>query len=192
MRRATWTYELPPGGSGAAGIEDYMLLDERGKSIGKVAVVLERDGTRYVVGDIPASPFGRNRCAFPWGRVAAIDHEALSVLLAPDAMDAAIQLDSDRAVENRSVENRQADARRVTELATEARGTTTPGRGPVDSQRYLVAFAVGVAALLAALAAVVVMSVADGSWRFATIAVPVALGIGAVLAVHWMLRRPYS
>jgi hypothetical protein len=36
------------------------------------------------------------------------------------------------------------------------------------------------------------MSVADGSWRFATIAVPVALGIGAVLAVHWMLRRPYS
>jgi hypothetical protein len=187
MRRATWTYELPPGGSGAAGIEDYMLLDERGKSIGKVAVVLERDGTRYVVGELRASPFGRDRCAFPWSRVAAIDHEALSVLLALDAMDARIQLDSDRAVEYRP-----ADARRVTELATEPRGTTTPGRGPVDSQRYLVAFAFGVAALIAALAAVVVLSVADGSWRFATIVVPVLLAIGAVLAVYWMLRRPYS
>ena len=54
MAQEPWTYEMPPGGSGAVGLEDYMLLDERGETVGNVAVVLERKGTRYVVGEIGA------------------------------------------------------------------------------------------------------------------------------------------
>jgi hypothetical protein len=187
MAQAKWTYEMPPGGSGAVGIEDYMLLDDRGETIGNVAVVLERDGMRYVVGEIGTPPFAKDRRAFPWSTVASIDHDALRVVLAPGATQAAIRLDADQAVENAP-----ADARRVTELATETRGETSPDRGPIDSDRYVVAFALGVAALLSALAAVVVVSVADGAWRFALLAVPVALGSGALVAVYWMVRRPYS
>jgi hypothetical protein len=187
MAQATWSYEMPPGGSGAVGIEDYMLLDERGETIGNVAVVLDRDGMRYVVGEIGTPPFAKDRRAFPWSTVASVDHEALKVTLVRGAMEAGIRLDSGRAVENGP-----ADARRVTELVTEIRGATSPERGPVDSQRYVVAFALGVAALLAALAAIVVVSVADGAWRFALLAAPVGLGIGALIAVYWMLRRPYS
>ena len=100
MAQASWSYEMPPGGSGAVGLEDYMLLDERGETIGNVAVVLDRNGTRYVVGEIGTPPFARDRRAIPWSGVATVDHESLKVVLAPGALANAVRLDSDRAVEN--------------------------------------------------------------------------------------------
>jgi hypothetical protein len=178
---------MPPGGSGAVGLEDYLLLDASGEPIGNVAVVLERDQMRYVVGEVGTPPLRKDRRAYPWSLVTEVDHDRLSVRLATEASDQFIALDPDRAVENGP-----ADARRVSELSVEISGAVSPQRGPVDSPRVAVAIAIGVAALLALLAAVVTIAASESNWRYAALVAPAVLGVAALVALYRMVRKPYE
>ena len=54
---------MPPGGSGAVGLEDYMLVTADDEAIGNVAVVLDHHGSRYVVGELGTPPFVTDRLA---------------------------------------------------------------------------------------------------------------------------------
>ena len=80
---------------------------------------------------------------------------------------------------------------RVTEVPDEERRTVSPDEpGPVDRPSYLAALVAGLLGAFSALLAFVVITVTDGVWRFAVLAVPVSLMVlGGVLAYRFF-RRP--
>ena len=39
-----WTYEVPPGGAGASGLEDYQVETHDGEIVGKIISVLDDGG----------------------------------------------------------------------------------------------------------------------------------------------------
>jgi hypothetical protein len=61
--KATWTYQVPPAGADATGLEDYVVETRDGEAAGKVIALLDRDGERYVLFDTgnPLSRAGEQR-----------------------------------------------------------------------------------------------------------------------------------
>jgi hypothetical protein len=44
--KATWTYQVPPAGADATGLEDYVVETREGEAAGTVIAFLDRDGER--------------------------------------------------------------------------------------------------------------------------------------------------
>jgi hypothetical protein len=188
VRRADWTFEIPPATADAAGIEDYEVESAVAEPLGKVKTLLRRDGELFLALEAGAPPLVQRIRAVPWDEIGEIDHDSLTVrlLVRADELHRYPVLDADRAIEGGD-----AEAVRVTEVPDEEHRTVSPDDpGPVDSPSYLAALITGLLGAFTALLAVVVITVTDGAWRFAALAVPALLiGLSAVLAYRFF-RRP--
>ena len=186
MQRATWTYEVPPAGSGAVGLEDYEVETAAGEVVGKVKVLLSRGADLLVVVEGGLPPAVREVRAVRWDDVRDVDHDSLRVHLAQGALDRALELKASEAVEGG-----EAEATRVTDVP----GTTTPQsapRGPSDSPTYLVALALGLLGVFSVLALIAVGSreaVDMGPW-WALAVVPALLVALSGLLAYRFFRRP--
>jgi hypothetical protein len=187
--RASWTYEVPPAGADAAGLEDYMVETLDGEATGKVVAVVERSGERYLVFDTGTPPVAKERRAARWEDVAEVDHDTLNVTLRLAARDLENALELDPANE---IEDGDADAVRVTDLPRHLTPTAVPKRGPTDRATYaraIVLFALG---LLALFVLTLAAGATDFSWEFALFVVPAGLIVAAGIAVYRAWLQPYE
>jgi hypothetical protein len=184
--RASWTYQVPPAGADAAGLEEYLVETRSGQAVGKVVALLERDGERFLLFESGAPPLSKEHRAARWDDVADIDHDALTITLGTE-LDAVLELDPAK-----EVEADDAEAVRVTDLPHVLTPPASPERGPTDRPTYaggIVLFALGLLGLLAlALAA----GAADFTWEFALFAIPAGLIAAAGLVLYRAWRRPYE
>jgi hypothetical protein len=63
------TFEVPPGGADAAGLEDYGVELHGGERIGTMVGSVEEGGRRWLVVETGLPPFKRDRRAIPWSYV---------------------------------------------------------------------------------------------------------------------------
>ena len=63
-RTVEWTYELPPAGDGASGLEDYAVEDARGDHVGKVGTVLRRGDELFLALEHDTPPVGSDLLAY--------------------------------------------------------------------------------------------------------------------------------
>jgi hypothetical protein len=184
--KASWTYEVPPAGADAAGLEDYLVETRDGEAAGKVVAMLERDGERFLLFDSGAPPLAKERRAARWEDIVEIDHDTLTVTL-HIRLDDALEVDPAK-----EIEDGDAEAVRVTDLPPSLTTPAVPERGPTDRPTYagaIILFALGLIGLLAlALAA----SVDEFSWEFVLFIVPVILIAAAGLAAYRAWREPYE
>lgn len=188
MREAVWTFEIPPATADAAGIEDYQVESAVAEPLGKVKTLLRRNDELFLALEAGIPSLAQRIRAVPWGEIGEIDHDSLTVrlLARADELHRYPVLDAGRAIEGGD-----ANAVRVTEVPGEEPRTVSPDEpGQVDRPSYLAALVAGLLGAFTALLAVVVITVTDGAWRFAVLAVPVLLIVlGAVLAYRFF-RRP--
>jgi hypothetical protein len=184
--RASWTYEVPPAGADAAGLEEYLVETRDGNAAGKVVAVLEREGERFLLFDSGTPPMAKERRAVHWEDIAEVDHDTLTITLRT-GLDQALELDPANEVEDGN-----AEAVRVTDLPNELTRPAAPEAGPTDRPIYAAAillFALGLVGLLAlALAA----SATAFSWEFALVAIPALLIAAAAVAAYRAWRQPYE
>jgi hypothetical protein len=184
--KATWTYEVPPAGADAAGLEDYQVETRDGQAAGKIVTMLQRDDERFLLFDSGTPPLAKQRRAVRWEDVGEVDHDTLTVTLRI-GLDETLEVDPAG-----EVEDGDAEARRVTDLPNGLTVPAAPARGPTDRPTYagaIVLFALGLIGLLAlALAA----STADFTWEFALFAIPAVLIAAAALVAYRAWREPYE
>jgi hypothetical protein len=188
--RASWTYQVPPAGAGATGLEDYQVETSDGAPVGKVLTILEREGDRYVVLDTGVPPVSRERRAVPWEKIDAIDHDALTVRiqLGEGELENAIELDP-----KNQVEDGDADAMRVTQLPGELTPTSDPDeRGPIDRPSYAAAIALFAVGLLGLLALALAAGSTPFTWEFALFGLPLVLFVASGILAYRTYRRPYE
>jgi hypothetical protein len=184
--RAPWTYEVPPAGSDAVGLEDYEVETADGQRIGKVKVVLRRgeDVLLVVEGGVP--PALRDVRAVQWTDVVDVDHDALTVRVKQGALDRAVRLDPEQAIEGDA-----ADATRVTAVPGESGTPPRPAsRGPVDRPSYLVALFLGLMGVFGALVLITLGTAADLGWLWALVALPALLFLLSGVFAYRFFRRP--
>jgi hypothetical protein len=187
--KATWTYQVPPAGADATGLEDYVVETRDGKAAGKVIALLDRDGERYLVFDTGNPPVTRRRSAVPWRDVESVDHDMLTVQLALTEGDLAATVELDPANE---IEDGEAEAVRVTELPSELTPSSGPEQGPTDRPAYVGAIALFAVGLIALLGLALLASSDDFTWEFGLFVVPALfLGAAGVLAYR-TFREPYE
>jgi hypothetical protein len=197
MRKASWTYEQPPGGEGAVGLEDYIVYTAEENAAGKVTSLLRRQDELYLVVDQGAPPLTHDRRAVPWAHVRDVDHAALAVNLSLSAseLDRMPELDPGLAVEpHPSEEHPGAAARRVTDLPPEAdpAPASPDARGPEDrSVLYAASLGLGLFAVLGLLGVVALVSVSGGD-LVPFFLVPIALGALSLFLGYKLWRRPYE
>jgi hypothetical protein len=184
--RASWTYEVPPAGADAAGLEDYQVVMSDGETVGRVVALVDREGERYLVFDTGTPPLKKERRAARWEDVAEVDHDTLTITLrtGPEGL-----LELDPANE---VEDGNAEAVRVTQLPPDLRPPAVPERGPIDRPTYAVAIALFALGLIALLALALAASETEFTWEFALIAVPAALIAASGIAAYRAWREPYE
>ena len=193
MPDAPRSYESPPAGADAAGLEDYVVEASDGERIGTVVTVAEQEGEPFLVVEAGVPPAKRNRRAIPWSEVAEVDHDALTVSLRIGRRD----VDAARAYEKSDEsEGGDADAQRVTQPpgGVPAAGPTGDVAGPRDSSLWVVALASTLLGIFSALGIVIALSMKDvgnsGAW-FALLIPVVLIGIGG-LAGYRLWRNPYE
>jgi hypothetical protein len=197
MRKAPWTYEQPPGGEGAVGLEDYVVYTSEGTAAGKVTSLLRRRDELYLVVDRGSPPLSHDRRAVPWAEVSGVDHAALAVSLALSVseFERAAELDPGLAVEPASSETRaDAGARRMVDLPPEANPgpASNQARGPEDrSLLYAASLGLGLFAVLGLLGVVALVSVSGGD-LVPFFLVPIALGALSLVLGYKLWRRPYE
>ena len=183
MERASWTYEVPPAGADAAGLEDYEVETAGGDFVGKVMVTLARGHELLVAVETGIPPALRKVRAVRWEDVAEIDHNSLRVHLREGALDRAVALDPSEAVEGQ-----EAEATRVTSVPNAP--TAASGIGPVDRPSYLAALVLGLLGAFSFLAIVAVGSVSDLGPLWGLLAIPGLLFLlSGILAYRWF-RHP--
>ena len=105
------TFEVPPGGADAAGLEDYSVELRGGERLGTIVdSVAERD-RRWLVVETGLPPFKRDRRAIPWSEIQDVDHDALLVTVAAPTAETFPRLPE-------AGREDEAPARRVTTLAS--------------------------------------------------------------------------
>ena len=191
MGRADWTYEVPPAGADAAGLEEYVVEAASGEPVGKVQTLLRRGEEIVVAVERGRPPATHDVRAVPWSDVDRVDHEALSVRLrgGPERLDAAPELDPGKGVEGAG-----AEAIRVTELPHELRQPSTPGEqaGPVDRPTYAVALGLFALGLGAFLAVVMATAAIDADWKYVLFAIPALVFAAAGVVGYRAWRVPYE
>jgi hypothetical protein len=171
LTRAAWTYEVPPGASGAVGLEDYAVEDSAGELVGTVLTVLKHDENVLLVVEGGTPPLRRDRRAVAWDAVAKIDHSATLVRLALSAMEfeRALELPADKAVEHGG-----AEATRITDVP-QAGSSAPDSPGPVDRPTYTTALILGLLGAFSALVVVILLTATEESWPLFLIVTPAAL-----------------
>lgn len=81
-RTLNWTYEMPPAGDGASGLEDYVVRDSGGEYVGKVGTVLRHRDGLFVAVEHGAPPIKNELVLISWEDVREVDHDDLTVVLA--------------------------------------------------------------------------------------------------------------
>jgi hypothetical protein len=190
VTRADWTYQVPEAGTGATGLEDYVVESADGELVGRVIGLLRRDGDVYVAVNRGTPPVTRELRAIPWDAVASVDHAdlALRLRLEEPAVGETLELDPANAVEGED-----ADAVRLTELPPELAASSRPDEpGPVDRLSYGAALAIGALGFLLLLGLILFASEFELDWKLALFAVPAALlAVSGWLALR-VYRAPYE
>jgi PRC-barrel domain protein len=170
-QRKPRTYEVPPGGADATGLEDYVVETSGGERIGTVVDSVEEGGRRWVVVETGLPPFKRDRRAIPWSEIEEIDHDSLAVRVAAPATGSLERLPDARRED-------QPEARRVAE--------SPAGRsGPLFAS-----FALGLLTLLGVVA--LLSRRGSDSLYPAALIVPVALLLLSAVLGYRLWRDPYS
>lgn len=187
MRKADWTFEIPPATADAAGIEDYEVESAVAEPLGKVKTLLRRNNELYLALEAGIPPLVQRIRAVPWDQIGEIDHDSLTVrlLARADELHRYPVLDAGRAMEGGD-----AEAVRVTEVPDEPRPVSPDESGPVDRASYLAALVAGLLGAFTTLLAVVVITVTDGAWRFAVLVVPALLVVASAVLAYRFFRRP--
>ncbi len=153
MQRASWTYEVPPAGSDAVGLEDYEVETATGEVVGKVKVLLSRGADLLVVVEGGLPPAVRDVWAVRWDDVRDVDHDSLRVHLRQGAHDRALELEPSEAVEGR-----EAEATRVTDVPGRRDCAVGASRARPTARPTSIALALGLLGVFSALAVVAVGS----------------------------------
>jgi hypothetical protein len=187
VRKADWTFEIPPATADAAGIEDYEVESAVAEPLGKVKTLLRRNNELYLALEAGIPPLVQRIRAVPWDQIGEIDHDSLTVrlLARADELHRYPVLDAGRAMEGGD-----AEAVRVTEVPDEPRPVSPDESGPVDRASYLAALVAGLLGAFTTLLAVVVITVTDGAWRFAVLVVPALLVVASAVLAYRFFRRP--
>jgi hypothetical protein len=187
--KENWTYEVPPAGAGASGLEDYQVETRDGEVVGKVISVLDHEGDRYLVFDTGVPPLARERRAVPFEDIAAVDHDALTVRigLAKTELRQVLQLNP-----SNQIENGEADAVRLTGVPNEVNAIDSSARGPIDRPSYALAIALFAGGLMLLLGLALAASATDFTWEFALFLFPAFLFAGAAAVAYRAYRQPYE
>ena len=76
------TFEVPPGGADAAGLEDYGVELLGGERLGTIVDSVAEGDRRWLVVETGLPPLKRDRRAIPWSEIQDVDHDALLVTVA--------------------------------------------------------------------------------------------------------------
>ena len=182
------TFEVPPGGADAAGLEDYVVELRGGERIGTVVGSVEEGDRRWLVAETGLPPLKRDRRAIPWREIDNVDHDALVVTVAAANAESFPRL---------SDAGREADgsAERVTD-SPDAPSYVPTGdvAGPTDRNTLLFAalasFALGLLTLLAVIALLSRRGDHDLIWG--AVAIPVILVVAAGILGYRLWRDPYA
>jgi hypothetical protein len=182
------TFEVPPGGADAAGLEDYGVELHGGERIGTMVGSVEEGGRRWLVVETGLPPFKRDRRAIPWSEIEHVDHDALLVTITAPTAETFPRL---------PVAGREDDApaRRVTE-SPDAPSYVPTGdvAGPTDRNTLLfgalASFALGLLTLLAVIA--LLSRSGDHGFVWAALAVPAVLLLAAGILGYRLWRDPYA
>ena len=182
------TFEVPPGGADATGLEDYGVELRGGERLGTIVDSVAKGDGRWLVVETGLPPLKRDRRAIPWSEIQDVDHDALLVTVAASTAETFRQLpDAGREDE--------APARRVTESPDAPRYVPTGDvAGPTDRNTLLfgtlASFALGLLTLLAIVA--LLSRRGDHELVWVALAVPVVLLLAAgILGYRWW-RDPYA
>ena len=191
MARAEWTYRIPPAGAPSAGLEEYVVETAGGELVGKVQTLLRHEGEIYVAVERGNPPFTHDVRAVPWGEVARVDHEALTVRLGQqaDALEHAIELDPDKGVETGD-----AEAERVTELPADLSQPVGTGEstGAADRPTYAASVALGLLGVFSFLVLAIAATAIAFTWQFALFVIPGALLAASLVLAYRVFRNPYE
>jgi hypothetical protein len=184
-----WTFQMPPAGDGASGLEDYVVEDSRGEHVGKVATLLRHGDGLFAVVEHGTPPLRNELVAVPWYKVRDVDHDTLAVTLglSRDELERLPRLDEDR-----KVEVGDADAVRVTDVPGEVRPAPVAARGPVDRSSYAVAMALGLLGVFATLVLVIFASGTDFDREAVLFVIPAALLTASGVLAYRTFRNPYE
>jgi hypothetical protein len=182
------TFEVPPGGADAAGLEDYGVELRGGERIGTIVGSVEEGGGRWLVVETGLPPFKRDRRAIPWSEIDHVDHDALVVIVDASNAETFPRL-PDAGRED------DASAERVTDSPNAPRYVPTGDvAGPTDRNMLLfgalASFALGLLTLLAVIA--LLSRRGDHGFVWASLAVPVVLLLAAAILGYRLWRDPYE
>jgi hypothetical protein len=183
------TFEVPPGGSDSAGLEDYGVELRGGERIGTIVGSVEEDGQRWLVVETGLPPVKRDRRAIPWSEIEHVDHDALVVTVAASAAGNFTRFSE------AGREDDAAPAQRVTESPDEPSYVPTGDvAGPADRNALLfgalASFALGLLTLLAIVA--LLSRRGDHGLVWAALVVPVVLLLAAGIMGYRLWRDPYE
>jgi hypothetical protein len=181
----SFTYQLRPGGADLAGVEGYRVYagDE---PVGKVAVVVDRDGERLLVVESDGLAPGSDRRLVPWEAVEEVDPQELAVRLGVGPGE----LREEDALGAEGTEDDGADAKRVTDLP-ELRGYVEPGSGPVSRGTTFLPIVFGTLTGFTLLAALALYTVSRDRWPLALLVLPAAFALATAVSIRRSARRPY-
>ena len=182
------TFEVPPGGTDAAGLEDYGVELRGGERIGTIVGSVEERGRRWLVVETGLPPFKRDRRAIPWSEIEHIDHDALLVTVAAPTAETFPRLPAAGREDD-------APARRVTESPDAPSHVPTGDvAGPTDRNTLLfgalASFALGLLTLLAVMA--LLSRRGDHEFVWGALAIPVVLLLAAGVLGYRLWRDPYE
>lgn len=185
-----WTYQMPPAGDGASGLEDYVVEDAHGEHLGKVGTVLRYDDRLFVAVEHGTPPLDNELVAVPWNEVRDVDHDTLTVRLGLSRAELERVPRLDQA---RKVEQSDAAATRVTDVpGAPVRAAPVAAPGPVDRSSYAVVVSAGLLGVFSALVLVIFASGTEFDWEFVLFAIPIALLTFAGVQAYRTFRNPYE
>jgi hypothetical protein len=182
------TFEVPPGGADAAGLEDYGVELRGGERLGTIVDSVAEGDRRWLVVETGLPPLKRDRRAIPWSEIQDVDHDALLVTVAASTAQTFPRLPE-------AGREDEAPARRVTESPDAPRYVPTGDvAGPTDRNTLLfgalASFALGLLTLLALIG--LLSRRGDHELVWGALALPVVLLLAAGILGYRLWRDPYS
>jgi hypothetical protein len=182
------TFEVPPGGADAAGLEDYGVELLGGERLGTIVDSVAEGDRRWLVVETGVPPLKRDRRAIPWSEIQDVDHDALLVTVAASTAQTFPRLPE-------AGREDEAPARRVTESPDAPRYVPTGDvAGPTDRNTLLfgalASFALGLLTLLALIG--LLSRRGDHELVWGALALPVVLLLAAGILGYRLWRDPYS
>ena len=186
------TYDAPPAGAGATGLEDYVVEARGGARIGTVVTVTQQDSGRWLVVETGAPPIKRERRIVPWDDVQDVDHDALTVRLGLRLEELATAPEVEKSAERE--EGAQGEREAALPAASFDRVPTGDSAGPRDRSLWVVALAsalLGVLSLLGLAIAFSLKNVVD-TWAWVLLVVPALLLTISAVSAYRLWRNPYE